>query len=396
MSEFIDSCFDADVMVVGGGVIGLASAIAMRLRDCSVTLLDAGDLDVSAVSHNTRVYAINHASQKLLTQLGVWETIAIDVRTPYQGMYIWDAKNKAKITFEARDIAAAEMGFMLEESVLRTALLKRADSLGVALIGDARVVGCTEKKVGMQLITDDERARHAKLCMIADGARSKTRDLLKVPMNTWSYHHDALVATVRTEKPHQAIAYQVFCSDGPLAFLPLKDPHQCSIVWSHPPEQIKALMTLEDSAFNAALTQAFSNKLGRVEVMTPRVSFPLHMRHVTEYRGASWVLLGDAAHTIHPLAGLGLNVGLADLQAWLNLLAQQKNKIGSVRMLDAYQRERKSEVWGVIMLMQAIKAMFGTAAAPIEFARGIGMRMLNQVGPLKRMLMTYAAGVDKE
>lgn len=395
MSEFT-AVSERDVMVVGGGVVGLASAIAMRLRNFSVTLLDAGVLSASLASKNTRVYAINAASKALLMQLGVWDMLDSDAYVPYQGMCIWDASTQVALRFDARDMASAEMGFMIEASVLRVALLKRAESLGVVLVEKACVQACTETPSGIQLVTEDKRMWHTTFCMIADGARSKTRDLLKVPMSTWSYEHDALVATVRTEKPHQQVAYQMFCADGPLAFLPLKNPHECSIVWSHPPCKIKALMALENAAFNTALTEAFSAKLGQVEVLSPRVAFPLQMRHVNAYHGAAWMLLGDAAHTIHPLAGLGLNVGLADLQAWLDLLDQQSGGRWSTRTLGAYQRARKSDVWGVIMLMQGIKAMFGSAFLPVQFARGFGMRILNQTRPLRQLLMTYAAGVDKE
>ena len=385
-----------DILVVGGGVAGLASALAMRLRGFSVAVLDAGELTVSTMKKNARVYAINTASQALFKRLGVWQLLPEHALSPYQGMQISDASNQASIAFEARDLACAELGFIIEESALRAALLMRAEALGVVLAAHARVSSCIEQACGMRVITEGERLWDAKLCMVADGARSKMRALLNIPVTSWSYHHDALVVTVRTEKPHQHIAYQVFLADGPLAFLPLKDPNQCSIVWSHPPERIKALMALDDHAFEVELEKAFSATLGRVQVLGSRISFPLRMRHVEQYSGESWMLLGDAAHTIHPLAGLGLNVGLADLNAWLNLLDQQKNKLWSARVLAAYQRERKHAVWCVILLMQGIKALFGFSFTPVNLMRGFGIRTLNQIRPLKRMLMTYAAGVDKE
>ena len=381
-----------DILIVGGGVVGLASAIAMASRGFSVSVLDAGKLDTSAVIKNTRVYAINAASKALFEQLDVWAFLPEHSLSPYQGMQVWDAGNQAEIKFQARDVTRSELGFILEESVLREALLTRAGMLDITLVSHARVLECVETASGMCLTVEDGRVWDANLCMIADGANSNTRDLLNIPVTSWSYHHDALVATVETEKSHQKITYQVFCADGPLAFLPLKDPHQCSIVWSHPPERIKALMALEDGAFEAELTRAFSEKLGRVKVLSARVSFPLRMRHVAHYAGKAWMLLGDAAHTIHPLAGLGLNVGLADLKTWLYLLDKQKGGRWSYQMLNAYQRERKHAVWSVIALMQSIKMLFGVTATPVSFIRGIGMRLLNQASPLKRKLMAYAAG----
>ena len=414
-----------DVLVIGGGVVGLAAAAGMAARGFNTAVMDAGPLKVTlnnknlpnsrgltagssqfaepldpAVkprefeenTKNTRVYAINGASQALLTRLGVWELLAPEIISPYRGMRVWDATNNAEITFDARDAAKAQLGVILEEAPLRAALLERVQALGGQLIPNTRVTACVEEAAGMCVTSEDGISVHAKLLMVADGANSSTRELLGVSLTTWPYDHEALVATVQTEKPHQATAYQVFTPDGPLAFLPLTDPHQCSIVWSQPPERTQASMAREQGDFEAALTQAFEHKLGVVKLRSTRFSFPLHMRHVQQYSGSKWLLMGDAAHTIHPLAGLGLNVGLADLTSWLALLDERGRGAWSERLLAAYQRERKHEVWSVIALMQSIKAMFGASIAPIGVLRGLGMRALNCFSPLKRMLVAYASG----
>jgi len=381
-----------DVLVVGGGVVGLSAAAAMAARGFKTAVMDAGPLKILSTDKNTRVYAINGASQALLTRLGVWELLDPKIISPYRGMHVWDASNQAEITFDARDAAKAQLGVILEETPLRAALLKRIEALGGQLIPNTRVTACVEEAAGMCVTGEDGSSWNAKLLMVADGANSSTRELLGVSITTWPYDHEALVATVQTEKPHQATAYQVFTPDGPLAFLPLSDPHQCSIVWSQQPERTQALMALEQDKFEAALTQAFENKLGAVTLKSTRFSFPLHMRHVKQYSASKWLLMGDAAHTIHPLAGLGLNVGLADLTAWLALLDKQERGAWSERLLATYQRERKHEVWSVIALMQSIKTMFGASPAPVGALRGLGMRALNRLSPLKRMLVDYASG----
>ncbi|MDF1827929.1 MAG: FAD-dependent monooxygenase [Legionellaceae bacterium] len=381
-----------DVLVIGGGVVGLSAAVAMASRGFKTAVIDAGPLKISPNNKNTRVYAINGASQALLTQLGVWELLDPNMISPYQSMHVWDATHHAEIMFDARDAAKAQLGVILEENPLRAALLQRAEALGVHLISNTRVTACVEEAVGMCVTGDAGDTWQVKLLMVADGAKSNTRELLGVSITTWPYDHEALVATVQTEKPHQATAYQVFTPDGPLAFLPLSDSHQCSIVWSQPADKTKVLMALEPEDFNRALTQAFEHKLGAVKLQSARISFPLHMRHVQQYSGAKWLLMGDAAHTIHPLAGLGLNVGLADLTSWLALLDKQRDGAWSTRVLAAYQRERKSEVWSVIALMQGIKALFGASMAPVGMLRGLGMRALNRCSPLKRMLADYASG----
>ena len=381
-----------DVLIVGGGVVGLSAAAGMAARGFKAAVMDAGPLKITSTDKNTRVYAINGASQALFTRLGVWELLDAEIISPYRGMHVWDATNNAEITFDARDAAKAQLGVILEEAPLRAALLKRLKALGGQLIPNTRVTACAEEAAGMRITAEDGTSWQAKLLMVADGANSSTRELLGVSITTWPYEHEALVATVQTEKPHQEIAYQVFTPDGPLAFLPLSNSHQCSIVWSQPPERTQALMALEQKDFEIALTQAFEHKLGEVKLQSTRFSFPLHMRHVQQYSGAKWLLMGDAAHTIHPLAGLGLNVGLADLTSWLALLDKQKSGVWSERLLAAYQRERKHEVWSVIALMQSIKTMFGASIAPVAVLRGLGMRALNRFSPLKRMLVEYASG----
>lgn len=380
-----------DVLIIGGGVIGLTSAIAMAERGFSVSLVDSGSLSADQ-PENSRVYAINSASRRLLETLGVWEGIASTVKTPYTKMHIWDAASKASMDFHARMKAQSALGFIVEEFGLLQVLIERAKALNVSCHSFSTVISCVEQTDFMQIKTNEGGCYCAKLLMVADGARSKTRDLLSVPLTSWSYQHDALVATVEVEKQHQNTAYQVFHPDGPLAFLPLHDPNLCSIVWSHPPARIKTLAALDESAFNGALERAFESKLGTTKVLSKRVSFPLHMRHVRQYTGARWLLLGDAAHTIHPLAGLGLNVGLADLSSWIRLLDEGKTCTWSSRKLKAYQRERKHAVWSVIALMQLIKTTFGLSVSPLANFRGQGMRLINQLEPLKRGFIQIASG----
>lgn len=383
---------DQHVLIVGGGIVGLTAATAMALRGFAVTVIDAGPLSLPVETNNLRAYAINQASQRLLEELGVWQLLEPRALSPYREMYIWDAMNGASIGFDARSIAKPDLGFILAESDLKHALLLRLAAFEqVRLCGGKKVSG-VEVSDAEAKVSSAKTHWHGQLLMISDGALSPTRTLLNVPLTTWSYHQHAIVATVKTAKAHQQTAYQVFLNEGPLAFLPLANHHECSIVWSTTPEQAKELMALDDKAFRFTLGNAFDHKLGTITKVGERQSFPLAMRHAKQYVGERWLLMGDAAHTIHPLAGQGLNVGLADIACWLSCLDKAKQKLTAKRALSAYQRERKHAVWQSIVLMEGIKRTFALSFPPWALLRGIGMQCCDELAPLKRLFIAHAAG----
>lgn len=380
-----------DVIIAGGGVVGLSAAIAMRQRGFSVAIVDARSLTVDTHVTDARVYALNQASQRLLHDLGIWQGVDQSRISPYSHMHVWDAANGAHIDFDARMIGTNQLGVIVEESIIKEAALQRAQQLGIECFPDSRIQSL-ELNENLINLHSESTSWQAKLFIVADGAASTTRALLGVNVTSWPYHQHAVVATVRTEKSHQNTAWQVFNPDGPLAFLPLKDQHHCSIVWSTSTTHAQHLMALSDDAFSHELTDAFTAKLGRSDVLGARYQFPLIMRHVKQYSGSNWLLMGDAAHTIHPLAGLGLNVGLADLSCWLRHLDSQKKYAWSNKILGAYQRERKHAVWQTIALMGGLKTIFSNPLPPFKALRGLGLTACNHLSPLKRLFMEHAAG----
>lgn len=385
---------NSNVLIVGGGIVGLTAALAIAQQGYTVAVLDSGALATETPQTGGRVYALNHASQNLLQQVGSWQHIDPQRVSFYQHMYVWDAVSGAHIDFDSRSVAASSLGAIIEEAVLKNALLHHiARQPGISLFS-----GCTVDEVRCEtdavFVSSQHQLWQAELLCIADGANSPTREKLRVALTTWPYKQQALVATVAVEKAHQKTAYQVFNPDGPLAFLPLANPHQCSIVWSTEPMHAKKLMDLTDEEFNEALTQAFAKKLGQVKVLGPRSQFPLHMRHVKQYSGSRWLLLGDAAHTIHPLAGQGLNVGLADVRSWINCLNTQPRTLVSKKALGAYQRERKHEVWQVIAIMEGFKRVFSNSFTPMSTLRGLGLGLCNELPFIKRLFIQHARGID--
>lgn len=381
-----------DVIVIGGGVVGLTAAIAMRKHRFSVAVMDAGSMSASLTQPDLRVYAINAASQALFQSLNVWEQLDVKRISPYQHMHVWDASNQAYIDFDARMIARDKLGDIIEESVVKHALLKVAEDEGVTLFPNHKAEAVEVDTNGVQVESGTSSIK-GNLLIVADGANSPTRKQLGVEITSWPYHQHAVVATVSTEKPHQNTAYQVFNSDGPLAFLPLNDPHQCSIVWSTRVKKAEHLVNISSRQFNEQLQDAFASTLGSCSVLSTRHHFPLIMRHAKQYSGTRFLLMGDAAHTIHPLAGLGLNVGLADIAALIAILERTHKVPWTRTVLGAYQRDRKYHVWQTIALMQGLKSLFIKPFPPVQAVRGLGLKLCNDLPFLKRFLVEQATGI---
>lgn len=382
-----------DIIVVGAGVVGLTAAAGLASEHCRVAVIDKGDIrHCDRNDGSSRVYAINQASQYLFETLDIWPLMPKEELSPYRHMHVWDARTQASIDFDANLVHRSELGFIIAESTLKRALLQKIQATNHISLFPLQTIEELQNHDSGITITSQTHCFETPLLLITDGANSFSRHKLNIPLTTWPYHQEALIATVQTEKVHNQTARQVFHDLGILAFLPLSDPKCCSIVWSTGQKQAQELKNCSVDAFNKALRQVFSDTLGSLALQGPRHHFPLHMRQAKDYVGPHWALLGDAAHTIHPMAGLGLNMGLADVAALLSLSKTAQRPQLSRKLLGAYQRERKAATWQNITVVGALKALFTNPLGPIATMRGLGLKICDNLAPLKRLLIEHANG----
>jgi 2-octaprenylphenol hydroxylase len=427
-----------DIIVVGAGLVG-ASFVALLAKwqadknnsPLRIALIDAGkapslpainkelDKELNEESgqgsnknaqFDPRVVALTQASQSLLSSLGLWEKIQQQRACAYHHMHVWDHDGTANIQFSAQEIQQQQLGHIVENSILQCTLLDylaeqpcvnishgvKVDSL---VVGNNAVVNKEKNTAATGVVTtllcDDGTSLSADLIVAADGGQSTIRRLANMDTREWDYYHKAIVATVRSSQSHQYTAWQNFLPSGPLAFLPLDHPSKqyCSIVWSLESEKADEMMALNDDDFCYAVSRALQHRLGDAVSVSQRYTFPLHQRHAIHYVNDNIVLMGDAAHTIHPLAGQGVNLGLLDAQALAQEIirgVERELTVNEPSVLRRYQRQRKANNVEVMLLMEGLKRLFGHKNIAVRWLRNVGLKKVNELTLLKNWLAKQA------
>jgi len=345
-----------------------------------------------------RVSAINAASEKLLTRLGVWSSIVANRASCYHGMEVWDKDSFGRIAFDDRSMGYSHLGHIIENDVIHQALWQRAQQCqDVTLMAPAGVQQVAWGENEAFLTLKDGGMLTARLVVGADGANSWLREKADIALTSWDYRHHALVATIRTDEPHEAVARQVFHGDGILAFLPLSDPHLCSIVWSLPPLEAASMQDTTEEAFNQALDMAFDNRLGLCHLESERLVFPLTGRYARQFAAHRLALVGDAAHTIHPLAGQGVNLGFMDAAELVNELKRLHGAgkdIGQHLYLRRYERSRKHSAGVMLASMQGFRELFAGTHPAKKLLRDLGLKLADTLPGVKPQLIRQAMGLN--
>jgi 2-octaprenylphenol hydroxylase len=402
---------DFDILIVGGGMVGTCAAALLAqdpaLADARIALLEPHVPTTPPPSDDVdlRVSAISRASERILRRAEAWQHIPSPPRSAYECMTVWDAAtqpdSRAALHFSAAETGEPNLGYIIENRRVQWALFEAVPLRQRVTLLNAQLKSLHFDDDGVRVGLSDQRTLRARLVIGADGANSLSREMAGLTTSGWQYQQSAVVTHVQTEKPHMRTARQRFTSQGPVAFLPLADGRS-SIVWTNPTDRADELVQMPPDEFARQLEIASDHVLGAITVAAPRARFPLQLSHARDYTRARFVLIGDAAHAVHPLAGQGVNLGFLDCAALVETLAAARqagaslDDLSELRVLRRYERWRKSENALALGLIDGINKLFSNDNGVLGAIRRAGFAAIEHTPLAKRFFILRALGLAGE
>lgn len=388
-----------DAIIVGAGAIGAATALllAESVPEGKILIVERAQEPLVAKCNNLRVWALGHAASALLLELGVFTQFTPNSCHPYSAMEVCDANSQGVLHFDAADYQQSELGFMVDADVCTELLqtsLQGKRNIDVLYDFQCSALNLNRDHASLSgTVAGQQENFTASLIIAADGSNSWVRQQAKIFAPAHTYKQFGIVTNISTEKSHNNVAWQRFLASGPLAVLPLA-ASQSSIVWSADNDLANDLLALDEAEFAKHLEEAMQSRLGKISLNMVPVSFPLQSRHAERYYKPNLVLLGDAAHSIHPLAGQGANLGFKDAIALASLLGTiNKQHWGDISILKRYQRQRRPDNLQTDTLMTLLYRAFKYNAPLWTLARGRGMEVVENSAMLKQLLASQAMGL---
>jgi 2-octaprenyl-6-methoxyphenol hydroxylase len=395
---------DAELIIAGAGLIGLQLAVACAGAGLSVAVVDPQDPEAMLDSgFDGRTSAIAYGSKLVFDGIGLWPAIAAEAE-PIREIRVADDDSPLFLHYDSRELMPARsrqaeaepLGYIVENRVLRRALLAQARSLPSLILLMPRRVTAAMADDGAAVAALDQGARlRGRLIVAADGMNSPLRTAAGIRTVEWRYRQTGIVTTVAHARPHAGIAVEHFLPAGPFAILPMTG-NRSSIVWTEQADLARRILALPEDAFAAELRARFGSFLGAIEPVGPRFAYPLALMQAERYRARRLALVGEAAHVIHPIAGQGLNIGIRDVAALAELIVDTRRRgldIGEDALLERYERWRRFDAFALAAVTDGLNRLFSNTIAPVRLARDLGLATVNQLPPLKRLLMRHAMGV---
>lgn len=405
--------FDYDVAIVGGGIVGATLAAALKDTNLRVVVIEAQPRSVAVAKG--QAYAIHLSSSRIYQGIGVWEAIAPQVEY-FSQVHLSDGNCPSVVKFKPRDLGTPVLGYVAEHRVLLKELLQFLETCDhVDWVCPAQVTTTRYHSHGVEVqlapssfgaeaahrpnvenVESLPQTLNVRMLVAADGSRSQVRQQAGITTQGWDYWQSCLVATIAPEKFHNHIAYERFWPSGPFAILPIAN-RQCRIVWTAPHAQAQALLDLEEDQFLDLLQQRYGSQMGKLSLVGRRFLFPAKWMHSTQYTGHRLALVGDAAHTCHPVGGQGLNLGIRDAAALaqvLHVAHQAGQDIGSVQVLRQYQRWRRRQNWLALGFTDILNRVFSNRWFLVVQGRRLGLRILQWIAPLRILALRFMAGLS--
>lgn len=391
--------FDSEVIIVGGGPVGATLAGLLGQQGIECIVIEAGRREPPPAegAPDPRALALTRASRHILAGFNAWKMLPPERLGRFRRMHVWDENGRGEIKFDCEELCEPSLGYIVEQAVLQDTLEKVLDFIpAVSCLNGDRPADIHWGSDAVSVRVGERRLR-GQLLVAADGIHSATRELAGIGYALHDYQQTAVACVVKTEQPHDETARQRFLSTGPLAFLPMFEQHQCGVVWSTGPDHARQLLAMDEEQFNSALNTAFAGVLGEIPESRRRVGFSLQRAQAECYCKNRLVLVGDAAHCVHPLAGQGVNLGLLDAASLAQILlaAKKKNRdLGMMRGLRRYERWRKGENRLMMMVFEGFKYLFENQTIPVPLLRNMGLNIVDQNSFIKHLIMRRAMGLE--
>ena len=408
MSPLADTNHQFDITIVGGGMVGLSLALLLAAQGrWKVLVLESRAISAEgapkySASFDARSTALSWSSRCIFQKMGIWKKIAQHAQD-ISSIHVSDRGHIGMTRLEAEEAGVDALGYVVENSWLGAVLMQQVAEADICLKGDTAINSITPKADSMRLEIDvagQQQQIDSKLLVLADGADSACGKMLGINQHSKAYNHSAIIANISLDQAHNKVAYERFTDQGPMALLPLKDfnnSHRCALVWTQSTDQAQQLMAVDDSAFLEALQARFGHRLGSFKQVGERVSYPLALTTSEEQVRRRLVVVGNAAHSLHPVAGQGFNLSLRDIDCLAQCLKDQPTitDVGALEPLLGYQKQRDSDQRNTLMFTDNLSKLFGLTSPAIALGRNSGLLMMDLVPTLRNQFAHFGMGTGQ-